>query len=200
MNRLVALAFASAPLLASGCMTERVYDDANFLEPGVVAELFGQAGVVTDIEKRFALDATSSSFFAPSDSISVYDQGDQVYASMFVQQDNGRAYVDIEVLNADQMEAGQPYTVQLQQGGAGGDVYTSEQGERGAPTVSVYACPEDLSGPTGQSGNAEEITVTRQPGASGDVFTFQASADNPRQDLFLDGWFRTDARNSTSGF
>lgn len=196
MKKLAALALASAPLLASGCVAERVYDDSSFLEPALVAELFGQAGVVQNIEKRFSTEPSTTDLFAPSDSISVSDYGDEVYASMFVQQPDGRAYIDVNIANYDQMEPGEAYTVQLQGDGSSGEYYASDDVSGDEPQISVYACPEDVSGPTGQSGNAEEITVIREIGPNGrDVFTFQAQADNPRQELFLDGWFRTDPNN-----
>lgn len=191
MNKLAALALASAPLLPMGCTTERVYDNMSGIEPGIIAEVFGQAGVMTPIEKQFSAGVVSDDFFGSADRISVTSYGDQVIANMFVQDpERGRAYIDVEIVNFDVMEPGVPYTVELE--GDTGDGYaTYESGDDGAPGLRVYACPEDLSGPTGQSGNAQEVTITRQETPSGDnLFTFEAAADNPRQELFLDGWFR----------
>lgn len=192
MNKLAALALAAAPLVISGCTTERVYDGLNGLEPALVAEVFGQAGVLTPIEERFSADKRQDNLFALGDSISIYDYGDQVIANMVVDDpQRGRAYIDVEVVNYDVMEPGVPYTVELE-GDPESGYYQS--GDIGAddPVISVYACPEDLSGPTGQSGDAQTITVTRQELPTGDnSFTFDAQADNPRQELFIDGWFRS---------
>lgn len=196
MNKLAALALASAPLLASGCTTERLYQDMNGIEPALIAEVFGQAGVMTPIEKQFQAEAQDVDFFGSADRITVSDYGDQVIANMFVQDPNrGRAYIDVEVINYGVMEPGVPYTVELEGDSSGGYYDTGEVSED-EPTVRVYACPEDLTGPTGQSGTAQQITVTRQESPTGDnVFVFDAQADNPRQELFLDGWFRSTPGN-----
>lgn len=199
MKKLAALALVSAPLLASGCATERVYDNLDGLEPALVAELFGQAGVLRPIEKQFSAD-TGDNPFMIDDSITVSDYGDSVSANMFVQEPEGRAYIDVNIDNYDRMELGQPYTVQLQ-GDPDSGYYASDDTGSEEPSISVYACPEDVNGPTGQSGNAQEITVIREQSPNGgDVFTFDAQADNPRQELFLDGWFRTGPASASSGF
>jgi hypothetical protein len=192
MNKLAALALASAPLVISGCTTERLYENLNGVEPALIAEVFGQAGVMTPIEKQFAAETGSVDFFGASDRITVSDYGDQAIANMFVQDpERGRAYIDVEVINYDVMEPGVPYTVELQGDPENGYYDTGDVGED-EPSIRVYACPEDLTGPTGQSGNAQEITLTREETPTGDnVFVFDAQADNPRQELFLDGWFRS---------
>lgn len=190
MKKLAVLALVAAPLLASGCVSERTYDNFDGLEPSLVAELFGQAGVLRPIDKQFSAEQTSG-LFTREDSFTLNDYGNSLAANIFVQEPEGRAYIDVNIDNYDRMELGQPYTVQLQ-GDAENGYYESEDVNTDEPRISVYACPEDINGPTGQSGNAQEITVIREQGNNGgDVFTFDAQADNPRQELFLDGWFRT---------
>ncbi len=191
MHKLAALALVTAPLLASGCMNERVYDTTDGIEPALIAELFGQAGVLRPIEEQFPAERAQAGAFALYDSITVSDYGSDVYASMFVQEPEGRAYVDVSVERYQQMEVGRAYTVTLQ-GDADSGYYTDSDVARDEPIITVYACPEDVNGPTGQSGNAQEVTVVRDLAPNGgSVFTFQAEADNPRQQLFLDGWFRS---------
>lgn len=198
MHKLAALALVTAPLLSSGCMNERVYDNRNGVEPALIAELFGQAGVLRPIEKQFPSGDATGDLFALSDSITVSDYGDDVYASMFVQEPEGRAYIDVSIDNYDRMEVGQPHTVTLQ-GDAASGYYADSEVSEGEPVITVYACPEDVNGPTGQSGNAQEVTVVRDLAPNGSsVFTFQAEADNPRQELFLDGWFRSDGVNPST--
>ena len=111
---------------------------------------------------------------------------------------DGYTVENVSIDNYDRMEVGQPHTVTLQ-GDAASGYYADSEVSEGEPVITVYACPEDVNGPTGQSGNAQEVTVIREQAPNGsDTFTFQAEADNARQELFLDGWFRVDSMDSSS--
>jgi hypothetical protein len=191
MKKLALLALTTTPMLFAGCTSERIYEDATYLEQSVVAELFGRAGPLREIDKRFTLDSSGvGSLFAPSDNIQVSDYSNEIYATMFVSQPDGRAYVNVDINNYDRMELDQPYTVSLD--GSGSSSSGSSVGGADGPDINIYVCPENVSGPTGQSGDAQEVVVIREQGPGGsDVFTFHASADN-HMDMALDGWFRSD--------
>lgn len=188
-------------VLASGCIAEHTYPGYGDVYDSTVGEVFGSVGSLDGIENRFVrpgaeLFATEGN---PTMNVSLLDN--ELYAGAVVQHPRGQVYLDISVFNLDAMEPGRPYTVALD--GAGytqeGDFVYGEETASDEPSISVYACPESPWGSVGQSGNAEEVTVVlEQP--SPDVtptLTFSATADNPEQALFLDGWFKGETTGSS---
>lgn len=188
----LALLAVTLPGLAMGCMSERLYD--SDLDVGVIAELIGSVGQVSGIEQQYQGANTSSSLFGASNEATVDRYGDELYASMVADNDRGRAYINVSVYNFEEMEVGRPYTAVVDSGYVeeGGFVYEVEGSEAATtePNISVYACPELNDGsPAGTSGYAREVDVVLEETPAGrPVLTFQATADDPGQDLALDGW------------
>jgi hypothetical protein len=189
------LAAASLPTLAMGCMTERIYDGP--LDMGVIAELSGSVGQVNGINQQYRGADSSSPLFGNREVATVDRYGDELFASMVASNDFGRAYINVSVYDFERMVPGERYTATVDSGYVqeGGFTYEveGEPARADGPSISVYACPELNDGRSaGTSGYAREVDVVLQETPAGrPVLTFEATADDPGQDLFLDGWLLT---------
>jgi hypothetical protein len=195
--------FAFLPLLAAGCSAQHTYDDrGEGMESGLIAEVFGDVGNLRGIDDQFEAEAPSDSIFDVTPSYGYVQRYDnELWANLTAEHPEGYVYLDVSVFNVDAMEPGRDYTVAVQDGYASEGEYAYTDTEAGAgdePTVSVYACPESSTGIDvgSSSGNAEEVTVTKELTPSGERLVFSASADNESQSVFLDGWLTASPTDS----
>lgn len=204
MKKVALTLLTAVPLLALGCTSERQYTPYDSdVEPYLLAEVFGEVGNLTDIENRFATEPDFFSFDTQREAyIERYDN--ELWANMVAEHPQGRVYLDVSVFNIDQMEEGRDYTVALDNGYTTEGAYSysdADAADSGEPSVSVYACPETLTGadPGSASGTAEEITVRleRPYENARPRLVFDASADNADQHMYLDGWVTADPQQQS---
>lgn len=181
------LTLAAAGAILSGCMVERGYaPTTDSLDVEAIAGVRGSAGRITDFDQTFttggvATDmASADAWTAGSAYVERYEG--QVFADLVVQDQRGNVYVNVEIVNPERMEIGQPYEVAFDRGEG------IEPGATDEPAITVYACPDDPS--EDRSGQAETLTVVLEEvdARGGQHFSFTADAPNERQQLAMDGF------------